>query len=472
LVFNSRLNEGFATLYENILNDMLFPETGNWDDFMLFFYDFVVDFDSFGNLLPLNHYVESPDQIRFKFDVTTYFKGAVILRMLKDSIGEEVFVQGVKYYLDEMQFKSATPEDLFNNLQKAVDEANPGNSVKINQFMQTYTNFPGIPIVTVSRSENGLLLTQSSVGSDSDEVFGIPISYATASDSNFDDVVAEFWMTTKEHEVTQEMAGKTWTEEDWIIFNLRDTGYYLTNYDDSLWDLIISSLVNDHERIHHLNRGTLFADTFRFIEHAIDFRATVFLELMDSLKIELHPHVWRRANSGMQIFERRLRGTETHSMFSNFLNDLMSGIYGRSFENDNFASIVVNYYSCLSGVQECNDNAVQNLIDIMEGSSVNFPFHLRCNAYRAANETIWMHFFDEAMSLTSGTTQADALRNMECTQNPELIQKLLGVAVDFENRWSSFQRENLLQSVAVDNLVGYNAVIDLIERNHEIMGEK
>jgi aminopeptidase N len=451
---------------------MVFPKTGNWDDFLLFFYDFVVDFDSFGGLLPLNHYVESPEQIRFKFDVATYYKGAVILRMLKDSIGEEVFVQGVKYYLDEMQFQSATPEDLFNNLQKAIDEANPGNSVKINEFMQSYTNLPGIPVVTVSRSENGLLLTQSSVGSNSDELFGIPISFTTASDSNFDDVVAEFWMTTKEHEVTQETVGKTWTDDDWIIFNLRDTGYYLTNYDDTLWDLIISSLVNDHEKIHHLNRGTLFADTFRFIEQAMDFRATVFLEMMDSLKIEFHPHVWRRANAGMRVFERRLWGTETHTMFMNFLNDLMSGIYGRSFENDGFAQLIVDHYSCISGVQECNENAVQGLIDIMDESNPRFPPHLRCNAYRAANETIWMHFFDDAMTRSSSTLQAEALRNLECNQNPALIQKLLDVALDFENTLSSFHRENLLQSVAVDNLVGYNAVIDLVEKHHEVINEK
>jgi hypothetical protein len=143
-------------------------------------------------------------------------------------------------------------------------------------------------------------------------------------------------MSSKEFEITRDSAGKAWSDDDWIIVNLRDTGYYLTNYDETLWGLITTSLADNehHEDVHFLNRGTLFADSFRFMQHDVDFRSSIFLELADSLKHELHPHVWRRANNPLRLFETRFRGTETHQILLNFLKDLMSQIYGRTFENN------------------------------------------------------------------------------------------------------------------------------------------
>ena len=460
-------------MYENVLNDNVFPETTNWEDFLIDFYDFVVDFDGFGILQPLNHYVESPSQIRSKFSLETYRKGALILRMLKDAITEEVFIQGVKYYLDEMQFKSASPDDLFAGIQKAYDEAFPGTDINISELMQTWTNLPGIPIVTVSRSDNGLLLTQEGLGTSNDDLFSIPINFATASNKNFDDVKAEFWMTTKEHEITRENTGKTWTDDDWIIFNLRETGYYMTNYDETLWGLITSSLANDHEGIHFFNRGTLFADSFRFIEHAVDFRATIYLELIDSLKLEFHPHVWRRANQGMRVFESRLRGSELHGMFLAFMNDMMSGIYGRSFENDFFATNIVNRHSCSSGVQACNDDALQALIEVMETGRTDFAWNFRCNAFRVANETVWMHFFDDTMSRRGETWERMFFFfDLECTQNPKLIQHVLESTIDMTNNLLPFERDNMMRFMPRESFVGYEAVIEFVKKNHEIINKK
>jgi hypothetical protein len=450
----------------------VFPGASNWEDFLVRLYDDVVDVDSFGYLEALNQYAESPEEISRKFDIGTYAKGAVILRMLKDAITDEVFIQGVKYYLDEMQFKSATPEDLFNNLQKAVNEANPGNNVNISQFMDMWTNSRGLPMVTVTRSGNGLLLTQSGVRATSEELFSIPINYATASNPNFDDVAAEFWMTAKEHEIHREAAEKTWTDDDWIIFNLRDTGYYLTNYDDNLWDLITSSLANDHEKIHHLNRGTLFADTYRFIQQAINFRATVFLGLMDSLKLEHHPHVWRRANLGLGHFDTRLRGTDSYALFLNFFSEVMGQVYGTTFESDDLATDIINHYSCVAGVQECGDDALQALIEVIENGSTDFQFDFRCNAFRVSNESLWMQFFEEIIPLPPNWDRTFALLDLGCTRNPKLIQQSLDASINMTSNLLLFERVFLMQQVVMESLEGYNAVIKLIEDNHRTINEE
>jgi aminopeptidase N len=450
----------------------------NWEDFIIGVYDFVVNSDSVGNLAPLNHYAESPADIRQKFDTTSYQKGAVILRMIKDAIGEEVFVQGVKYYLDEMQFKSASPSDLYAGLQKAINEASPGNSVNIDQFINTWTNSRGLPIVLVSRNESGLFLTQNGVGTDGNEPFSIPINYATASDRNFDDVKAEFWMTTREHEISRETAGKTWTDDDWVILNLRDTGYYLTNYDDNLWDLIIEALASPehHEDIHFFNRGTLFADTFRFIERAIDFRATVFLELMDSLKLENHAHVWIRSSGGLRAFEQRLRGSDTHAMHLNFLKNLMSEIYGRTIGGvgtiGGWATEIINQYSCLAGVQACTDDALKALMEFKETGSTDYPFPYRCNAFRVADEAVWMHFFDAALALNDEWQQFQAFLDLECTTNPTLIKHILNASIDMSNNILRFNRRDIIRNMVRPHYEGFTSVIEFIEENHVAITER
>lgn len=415
-------------------------------------------------------YVESPFAIRGKFDTTTYRKGAIVLKMLKDALSEKIFLNGIKIYLNEMQFKSVSPEDLYRALQQAYDEAFPGNDLKIEDLMQTWTNSKGLPIVTVSRSENGLLLTQDSLGTENNELFSIPINYATASNQNFDNFTAEIWMTTKEIEITRENAGKTWTDDDWIIFNLRDTGYYLTNYDETLWGLITTSLANDHEAVHYLNRGTLFADIHRFIEHAIDFRATILLEMIDSLKLEFHPHVWRRADMGLLVFQMRLRGSELHGMYLNFLQQTMNEIHGREFEtlSGTWATETVNSLSCHSGVKACEDDALGALVEVMETGVTSFQFPFRCNGFRVANETVWMHFFNTALAIDDGNwNRMFQVYDLECTQNPEFIKFYLDTVLDMTNNLRMSERQEMIRIMARENNVGYNAIIELVEENPE-----
>ena len=157
-----------------------------------------------------------------------------MLRMFQAALTEEVFLLGVKNYLNEMQLKSATPEDLYEAMQRAWDEINPQRPLDVAQMMRPWFDQPGIPLVTVSRTSSGLRLTQEEFGPSHTDIFNIPISYATASTQNFDDTSAEFWLTTNEMEISREDLAKQLGDNDWVIFNIRDTGYFVTNYDDEL----------------------------------------------------------------------------------------------------------------------------------------------------------------------------------------------------------------------------------------------
>lgn len=435
---------------------------------MIGFFDSVISLDVLDFFDPLNFYVEAPHEIQFKFDFLTYNKAAVLLRMFKEALTDATFTKGIRYYLADNQYQSVSPEDLHAALQKAHDEDFPGNNLDIGAMMHPWFELSGFPVVTVSRNVDGLHLTQERFRQRSNELFNIPISYATASHPNFENTTADLWLTTSSIDVPLAGASKPWTADDWVIFNLRDTGYYVTNYDDELWGLIIGALNNDHEAIHFLNRGTLFADFTRFMQEAYDVSATIFLEMMRSLPLENHPHVWLRAHAGLWKIEQRLRGSNLHQMHLNFMRTVMAQVYNTIEFTDFRATHIVNRWSCISGVQECLDDSFEVLLEVMETGSTDYEFDYRCNAFMSANETIWMHFFNDAMAQSWGNfDRLLALWGLICTQNNDLIKIYLDAVIDTTNDLQQFERQSMLSAAASESFNSFDETIDFVANNYQ-----
>lgn len=469
------MNEGFATLYENVLNDVVFPDKNQWETFLVEYFDVSMAVDVFDFIDPLNQPAETPDEIRAKFSFVSYFKAALVLRMFQEAFTEETWVKGLTYFLLEMQFRLATPDDLFVALQQAIDEDFPGSTVIVGDLMNTWLNFGGFPVLTVSRNGSDLVLRQQGFRTMHDELFSIPLNYATASEPDFDNAFVNLYLVSGQATLTLANAPKQWTDDDWIIFNLRDTGYYVTNYDEPLWRLIIDALNNDHEAINYLNRGTLFADMHRFIVENFDFQATLFLDLMESLPLETHQHVWLRANAGLVKVEERLRGSRLHNMHMNYVRSLMTSIYGLTF-TDPRATNVVNFWSCLSGVEDCLTESLNNLLQEIETGEwvTESPLHwYRCNGLMSANETTWMIVLNQTLALDiNNDVRLLDLIDLLCTQDRTLLRFYLDQTLDFDNNLTTSEREAILHSAATHHEAGFDTLIEFIEDNHEAISEQ
>jgi hypothetical protein len=136
------------------------------------------------------------------------------------------------------------------------------------------------------------------------------------------------------------------------------------------------------------------------------------------------------------------------------------------------AEDIVNFYSCVSGVEACNQDALQHLIDNLENGGIETPFQHRCNAFRAANESVWMQVFDFAMAQSDVGPRRQAMGSIECTQNPKLIQHILNTALEMDNVLGANERSNIIVNVARQNHQGFEEVIDFIEKNHKVINEK
>jgi len=72
LMFALRLNEGFATLYENFMADYVYPEYRYMDTYLTDVVQYVMEYDT--NRRAMTTYVENPVNIKALFDVIAYDK--------------------------------------------------------------------------------------------------------------------------------------------------------------------------------------------------------------------------------------------------------------------------------------------------------------------------------------------------------------------------------------------------------------
>ena len=86
----------------------------------------------------------------------------------------------------------------------------------------------------------------------------VPITYATRSNADFDATVPKIWM--KPSEETKTISGLP-QNNDWVIFNVQQTGYYRVNYDDRNWNAIIDQLHQNHLAIPAINRAQIIDDS-------------------------------------------------------------------------------------------------------------------------------------------------------------------------------------------------------------------
>lgn len=78
-------------------------------------------------------------------------KGASVIRMLEDFLGDEEFKNGITSFLNHFKFANAVTQDLWNELQVV------GKDVNITHVMDTWTRQMGYPVVTVTRGQNGAI---------------------------------------------------------------------------------------------------------------------------------------------------------------------------------------------------------------------------------------------------------------------------------------------------------------------------
>ncbi|KAF9427522.1 Aminopeptidase 2 mitochondrial [Podila epigama] len=146
------LNEGFATWVGNLAVSKFFPEWDNWSYFIADGFQMGLALDGLRSSHPIEVPCKHPHEIHQIFDAISYYKGASCIRMLNSYLGQEVFLKGIRRYMQKHAYKNTSTEDLWNALSEE-------SGVDVGSFMNAWIKQVGYPVVDVQENEDASVLT-------------------------------------------------------------------------------------------------------------------------------------------------------------------------------------------------------------------------------------------------------------------------------------------------------------------------
>lgn len=136
------LNEGFATWVGNLAVSKFFPEWDNWSYFIADGFQMGLALDGLRSSHPIEVPCKHPHEIHQIFDAISYYKGASCIRMLSSYLGLEVFLKGIRRYMQKHAYKNTSTEDLWAALSEE-------SGVDVGSFMDTWIKQVGVSVPTL-----------------------------------------------------------------------------------------------------------------------------------------------------------------------------------------------------------------------------------------------------------------------------------------------------------------------------------
>jgi len=141
------LNEGFAEFATFLCISKLFSEYDVWTQFVSMILNPALRADGLSTSHPIEIPVKSPSEIDEIFDAISYNKGASVLRMLYNFIGDADFRRGMNLYLTRHQYSNARTSDLWRALEEVTSQP-------IAAMMSTWTSQMGYPLLSVEMEDS------------------------------------------------------------------------------------------------------------------------------------------------------------------------------------------------------------------------------------------------------------------------------------------------------------------------------
>src|SRR5690606_30476112 len=107
--------------------------------------------DALATTRPIEYPVVSPSDAEGMFDILTYEKGAAVVRMLEQYLGEDRFREGIRRYITDHAYGNTETTDLWDAIEAASGEP-------VRRIMDSWIFQGGHPILTVAAEDGGATL--------------------------------------------------------------------------------------------------------------------------------------------------------------------------------------------------------------------------------------------------------------------------------------------------------------------------
>ena len=235
------LNEGFASWIEYKAVDHLFPEWDMWTQFIFSDTGPAMSLDGLKNTHPIEAVVKTPHEINELFDAISYSKGAAIIRMLEQFLGESLPSRPCPLFVRE-SIRQCPHRRPWASLAQVSGKP-------VNEIMDTWTKQPGYPVVEVRHEAQRdepleLALAQSRFLYDYDPELGEPdpslwrIPVAIKGGGDRERQGCESIRDTRGAPCHRAFAHQCSRPGDGplIIVNAGRTGFFRVNYSAEMWE--------------------------------------------------------------------------------------------------------------------------------------------------------------------------------------------------------------------------------------------
>ncbi|XP_023682625.1 thyrotropin-releasing hormone-degrading ectoenzyme [Paramormyrops kingsleyae] len=449
------LKEGFAHFFEYVGTDFLFPK---WNmekqRFLTDVLHEVMLLDGLASSHPISQEVFQAADIDRVFDWIAYKKGAALIRMLANVMGQSVFQRGLNDYLMTHMYGNAARDDLWNKFSEALQRE--GKEINIKEVMDCWTLQMGYPVVTISKNDsldNSVIISQEHFVYDADAktrnpgVFKasfqwqIPLSFSIGNSTHISPE-SIIWISnrTESHKIS------LMDESMWLLGNINQTGYFRVNYDLQNWKLLIKQLLKNPTVISVGNRAGLIDDVFN-LARAGYLPQNIPLEIIHYLPQEKEFLPWHAASRSLYQLDKLLDRTEEYSLFSDYVLKQVASMYHRlGWPNSSSDSSVMQavyqteqlqrevlMLACSFGNKHCHRQAIALISDWISSNKNRIPPNVRdivyCTGVSLMDEDVWEFIWMKFHSTSAVSEKKVLLEALTCSDNTYLLNRLLNLSL-------------------------------------------
>lgn len=304
------LNEGFASWFEYLALDHLFPEWQMWTQFIVDDQLMALKSDALEHTHPIEVEVKHPDEIRTIFDNISYHKGASVIHMLYNYLGAKDFQTGLRHYLRKFSYKNTKTTDLWD----AFAEAS-GKSVV--DFMHAWTAQSGYPLLKVDISDKTISLHQqrfvlNPASTSTEGLWPIPLLPNKSLDVE---------MLTQ-----QELIIPSKSDHASLMFNAGSSGFYCTAYNSEHMQSLVQLLKNG--KLSVLDRLSLLSDSMEVAKAGHGSTANA-LNLLAAYAAESDNAVWDIIATSLASIRAVMHDDQIREDMKPFVRQLVAGELAR-----------------------------------------------------------------------------------------------------------------------------------------------
>ncbi|MEO5840017.1 MAG: M1 family aminopeptidase [Acidimicrobiales bacterium] len=277
------LNEAFATFMEMKATDAYRPDWQRWTDFGLS-RTAAFDVDSLMSTRPIEFEVLSPTDAEAMFDVLTYEKGAAVVRMLEQFLGESRFRQGIRQYMHQHAYGNTETSDLWDALESASGEP-------VRRTMESWIFQGGYPVVAItSVDDEAITVEQSRFGYgslDDDARWSIPLRVRASTP----DGPRETRVLLEDRSTKIALPKGARVQGDSVLnLNIDSSGFYRAQLPDAVLDDVIADGPKGLSAIERYS----FIDDAWALTVAGRLHASRFVAILDGFRDDDDLSVWQR----------------------------------------------------------------------------------------------------------------------------------------------------------------------------------